>query len=91
MIPMLATGFVVLLLAPALAGERTVQLAVDNMTCAACPFIVERTLTAVPGVIAADVSFQERAARVIFDDSKTSVGVLTAATAANGYPSRLVK
>lgn len=87
----IAAGIAGLLLAvaPALAGERTVALAVDNMTCATCPFIVKRALAAVPGVIAVEVSFEDRAARVTFDDARADLSDLTAATAAIGFPSRL--
>lgn len=88
----LATGLAVILLAaaPAAAGERTVRLAVDNMTCASCPYIVKRTLAAVPGVVEVDVSFEDQAAVVTFDDARTDVAALTAATAGNGYPSHPV-
>ena len=76
--------------APAFSGERVVKLAVDNMTCATCPYIVKQTLAAVPGVIDVEVSFEDRTAAVTFDDAQTNVTALTAATAGNGYPSRLV-
>lgn len=75
----------------ALAGERTVTLAVENMTCATCPYIVKQTLAAVSGVIDVEVSFEDRIAAVTFDDGQTNVAALTAATAANGYPSRLAE
>jgi len=77
--------------APASAGERTVTLTVENMTCASCPYIVRQTLAAVPGVDQVDVSFEARTVTVTFDDARTDVAALTAATAANGYPSRLVE
>ncbi|MBA3562579.1 MAG: mercury resistance system periplasmic binding protein MerP [Gammaproteobacteria bacterium] len=88
-----AAGFATLLLtiAPAFAGERTVTLAVENMTCASCPFIVKQTLAAVPGVVKVDVSFENRAAVVTFDDAQTDVTALTAATARNGYPSHPIE
>lgn len=73
--------------APAFAGEQTVTLAVENMTCTACPYIVQRTLAAVPGVVEAAVSFENQAAVVTFDDTRTDVAALTAATATIGYPS----
>ena len=73
----------------AMAGERTVTLTVDNMTCASCPYIVKKTLAAVPGVHDVKVSYQDRTALVTFEDSETDVTVLTAATARAGFPSRL--
>jgi mercuric ion binding protein len=34
----------------AMAAEKTVTLAVDNMYCSACPYTVKQSLTKVPGV-----------------------------------------
>lgn len=76
---------------PAIAGEKTVTLAVENMTCASCPYIVEQTLAGVPGVLRTDVSLEEKTAVVTFDDAKTDPAALTAATAGAGYPSHPVE
>jgi periplasmic mercuric ion binding protein len=46
----------------ALAAERTITLAVQNMLCADCPFIVKKSLEAVPGVTMAAVSFKDKTA-----------------------------
>jgi mercuric ion binding protein len=73
--------------APALAGERTVTLAVRNMYCAACPLTVKSSLEAVPGVEKVVVSYPEKTATVTFDDAKTGISSLTAATTNAGYPS----
>lgn len=70
---------------PAHAAEQTVTLAVRNMTCASCPFIVKKTLAAVPGVHAAEVSFEAKTATVTFDDKKTTIAALTMATRNAGY------
>lgn len=78
-------------IAAAVAGERTVTLAVENMTCATCPYIVKQTLAAVPGVVKVDVSFVHRSAVVSFDDAHTDVADLTAATAGSGFPSSLAE
>lgn len=72
------------------AAEPTVTLAVENMTCASCPYIVKQTLARVPGVTEVNVSFENRTATVTFDDAQTNIVALTDATAGNGYPSRLV-
>lgn len=71
----------------AFAAERTVRLMVENMTCASCPFIVQKTLERVPGVTAAEVSYEDQTALVTFDDAQTDAAALTEATAAIGYPS----
>jgi mercuric ion binding protein len=70
-----------------LAGEKTVTLAVENMNCAACPLIVKSTLQAVPGVTKVLVSYAHKTATVTFDEAKTALPALTAATTNAGYPS----
>lgn len=71
----------------ALAGERTVTLAVQNMYCAACPSTVKKSLQAVPGVAKVIVSFQDKTAVVTYDDARTDLKALTMATTNAGYPS----
>src|SRR5262245_2868974 len=71
----------------ALAGEKTVTLAVKNMYCAACPLTVRKSLEAVPGVTKAIVSYKDKTAVVTYDDTKTDVQALTNATTKAGYPS----
>ncbi len=75
----------------AAAAERTVTLAVANMTCAACPYIVKRTMAAVPGVLNVAVSYRERRAVVTFDDARTSLDAIIRASAGVGYPARPVE
>jgi mercuric ion binding protein len=75
------------LAAPAFASEKTVTLAVQNMTCAACPITVKKSLTAVPGVTNVQVSYETKTAVVTFDDAKADVKALTKATTEAGYPS----
>lgn len=75
---------------PAAFAERTVTLAVENMTCPSCPFIVKKTLARVRGVSNVDVSFERKVAIVTFDDARTGVPALTEATAEIGFPSRPV-
>jgi len=72
---------------PVGAAERTVTLAVRNMDCAECPFVVRKSIEAVPGVAKVVVSFRDKTAVVSYDDSKASVKALTDATANAGYPS----
>jgi len=71
----------------ALAAERTVTLAVKNMYCAACPHTVKASLEAVAGVTKVAVSYNDKTAIVTFDDARTGVDALTAATTNAGYPS----
>jgi len=75
--------------ATAYAAEQTVKLAVGNMYCAGCPYTVEKSLSAVPGVNKVTVSFKEKSAVVTFDDQKTGVQALIAAATNAGYPAKL--
>lgn len=83
----LVFGLGLLASSTAFAGERTVTLAVQNMYCDACPITVRKSLERVPGVIKAVVSYKDKTAVVTYDDSKTDVTALTAATTNAGYPS----
>jgi mercuric ion binding protein len=71
----------------AMAADKTITLAVNNMDCAACPSIVKGSLEAVPGVAKVAVSFKDKTATVIYDDAKADVNQLTSATTKAGYPS----
>ncbi len=73
----------------AAAAERTVTLEVDNMYCASCPYIVKRSLAAVPGVKDVAVSFRYKTAIVTFDSTRTNVAALTDATFEIGYRSEV--
>ncbi len=75
----------------ALAAEKTVTLAVENMYCPSCPYIVKKSLTAVPGVLKAEVSLEKKTAIVTYDDEKTTIEAMTNATFDAGYPSDLAK
>jgi mercuric ion binding protein len=80
-------GFGLLASSPVFAGERTVTLAVQNMDCAECPFVVRKSLEGVPGVAKVTVSYRDKTAIVTYDDSRVGVSALTAATTNAGYPS----
>lgn len=71
----------------AFAAQQTVTLAVKNMVCEACPYIVKKTLEGVAGVGKVTVTFKDKTAVVIYDDAKTNVKTITDATANAGFPS----
>lgn len=87
----LLAGTLILLATTAAAAERSVTLAVDNMSCKSCPYIVEKSLERVDGVMEASVSFKERTAIVRYDDARTGIDTITRATAEAGYPSRIAE
>jgi periplasmic mercuric ion binding protein len=82
-----ALGFGLIFSASAFAAEQTVTLAVQHMTCAACPRTVKASLQAVPGVTNVIVSAEDKTAIVTYDDSKAQVDALVKATTNAGYPS----
>ncbi|MGH6795320.1 MAG: mercury resistance system periplasmic binding protein MerP [Methylocella sp.] len=71
----------------AFAAEKTVTLAVQHMTCAACPRTVKASLQRVPGVTNVVVSAEDKTAVVTYDDSRAGVDALVKATTNAGYPS----
>ncbi len=71
----------------AFAAEKTVTLAVENMTCVSCPHIVKGSLAAVPGVSKVVISFEDKTATVTYDDAKSAIPALVRATTDAGYPS----
>jgi mercuric ion binding protein len=75
----------------AYAGEHTITFAIDNMTCASCPYIVKSSMAAVPGVAKVVVSFEAKTATVTFDDGKTNADTIAAASANAGYPAHLAQ
>jgi mercuric ion binding protein len=84
---LLAIGLLAAPTSAAFAAQQTVTLVVENMYCEACPYMVKKTLERVAGVAKASVSFKDRTAAVIYDDTKTDVKALTDATARAGFPS----
>jgi periplasmic mercuric ion binding protein len=80
-------GLGILASSSALAAERTITLAVQNMLCADCPFVVRKSLEALPGVAKATVSFKDKTATVTYDDGRVDVKGLTDATTNAGFPS----
>ena len=87
MIKPFVIGVSLLASSAAFAGESTVTLAVQNMYCSACPITVKSSLEAVPGVVRVVVSYPDKTAVVTFDDAKTRIPALIAATTNAGYPS----
>lgn len=72
----------------AFAAQRTLTFAVDNMTCASCPYTVKNSMAAVPGVLQVEVSFEAKTATVTFDDAITNPDAIAEASRNAGYPAR---
>jgi mercuric ion binding protein len=73
----------------AFAEVKTVTLVVPTMNCATCPITVKKSLENVDGVEQAKVTYKPKLAIVSFDDTKTNINELIAATTNAGYPSKL--
>ncbi len=88
---MILSVTIILIIPSIAAAEKTVTLDVQNMTCALCPLTVRKALEAVDGVSEVKVSNDDKTVVVIFDEAKTDIAVLTAATTNAGYPSSPAK
>jgi copper chaperone CopZ len=64
-----------------------VALAISGMTCGHCVAAVRKALAAVPGVVEVGVTLSPPRAVVSCDPSRTTLEMLTKATAEEGYPS----
>ena len=82
-------GVLPLVPSAAIAKDRTVVLAVQNMSCPACPFTVRSSLLGVVGVKTVSVSLKAQTATVTYDDANTDIKALVLATTNAGYPSGL--
>jgi copper chaperone CopZ len=78
------SGAMVLLLiglAAAASATTTTTLHIEGMTCAGCETAVKLVLKKTPGVISAEVSYEEKRAVVTFDPAKTTPQKIAAAIA----------
>jgi len=73
------------------ATVQTINLAVENMTCAMCPITVKKALTNLAGVIQAEIAFKNKSAHITYDDTKISVKDLISATTNAGYTSTQIR
>ncbi len=65
--------------------DAVVVLEVQGMTCTACAGEIERELRQVPGVVRADVSFEQRRAEIALSSAHPKVEPLIAAVEKAGY------
>ena len=71
------------------AGEKTVKLAVEGLTCPSCLYIVRETMAEVDGVTNVEMSGLDSSATVTFDDDKTTIAAIAEASTDAGYPASL--
>ena len=77
--------------AHAFAAEQTVKLNFDAMWCPSCGYVIKETLVDVEGVRIVEVVFPQQMAVVTFEDTKTDVPTLRAATRKVGYLSTVIE
>lgn len=70
---------------PGASPIATVELKIEGMFCEGCASSVRTSLVEVAGVASAQVSFDEKKARVSYDPSKTKLEQLIAAVEKLGY------
>src|SRR5262249_61955674 len=75
----------VLVSSMAWAAEKTITLAVKNMYCADCPFIVRKRLEAGPGGSKAVGSYKDKTAGGNYDQNKAGVAPPTRRTHEAGH------
>ena len=67
------------------ANEREASLLLEGITCAACIWLNEQHIGKLPGVIAVDINYASRRARVRWDESRIKLSDVLRAVAAIGY------
>lgn len=67
------------------AGDKTLEIKVDGMTCNGCVDKVKTTLEKVDGVKSAEVSLESNSAVVLYNGSKTEEGKLKEAVNSTGF------
>lgn len=65
--------------------EREAALLLEGITCAACVWLNESHLARQPGVLAVDINYATRRARVRWDDRRIKLSGILRAVAAIGY------
>lgn len=73
------------------AGDRTVKLAISNMTCVLCPLTVSTAIGRVAGVRDVTVDYKTKTAVVVYDDAKTTAAKVAEASTLAGFPARAEK
>jgi periplasmic mercuric ion binding protein len=71
--------------------NQSVTLELQNMTCAMCKFTIKKALQGVDGVDDANVDYDTKTAKVIFNALKTNADALIKASTDAGYPATVRK
>ena len=66
-------------------SRRETMLLIDGVRCAACVWLIEQALGAAPGVISVQVNAVSRRARIVWDETQTTLPQLLAQLSRAGY------
>ena len=66
-------------------SEKEASLLLEGITCSACIWLNEQHLSRLPGVMAVDINYATRRARVRWDERQIKLSDILAAIAAIGY------
>lgn len=75
--------------APSVVKNERVKIAVEGMHCESCASGIKAMLKRTPGVISAEVSFEQKEAVVEYDSSRTSAAKVVEAINNLGYKAKL--
>ncbi|AGA90138.1 copper/silver-translocating P-type ATPase [Thioflavicoccus mobilis 8321] len=70
---------------PSLGTRREIQLLVEGIHCAACVWLIERALHALPGVVEARVNLTGRRLRVVWDNDRLRLSAIITRLGELGY------
>ena len=68
---------------------KKVEINVEGMHCASCSNLITKALKKTPGVVAVNVNYASRKARVEYDESQIDEQKLVALITSKGYPSKI--
>jgi len=91
---LISTLTIAALSTPAFAEERKVEIAVSDLTCPSCSFIVASSMRGVPSVEIAEFEdgpeYGQGVYSVTYDDTETTIESIIGAVTANGYPAKVL-
>ena len=68
---------------------KKVEINVEGMHCGSCAILITKALRKTPGVVAVNVNYASRKARVEFDEALVGPEKLVALITAKGYPAKI--
>ncbi len=73
------------------AGQQSVVMEIEGMSCYGCPVTIKKALKKVAGVIEAKVSFKKKKAWLTVDETVTDEMLTEAVSKAGPYKGRVIK